>query len=74
MCRTQHCVAVGNGTDALEIALRSLGCRRGDDVIVTRPFAGLAAECDLIALRELLPSATAPLPRRKSASGRGARR
>ena len=34
----------------------------GDDVIVTRPFAGLAAECDLIALRELLPSATAPLP------------
>ena len=34
----------------------------GDDVIVARPFAGLAAECDLIALRELLPSATAPLP------------
>ena len=34
----------------------------GDDVIVTRPFAGLAAECDLVALREFLPSATAPLP------------
>jgi hypothetical protein len=34
----------------------------GDDVIVTRPFAGLAAECDLVAMRELLPSATAPLP------------
>jgi Family of unknown function (DUF5926)/SEC-C motif len=34
----------------------------GDDVIVSRPFAGLAAECDLVALRELLPSATAPLP------------
>ena len=34
----------------------------GDDVIVTRPFVGLAAECDLVALRELLPSATAPLP------------
>ncbi len=34
----------------------------GDDVIVTRPFAGLAAECDLVALRELLPSATATLP------------
>src|SRR5919202_6863877 len=34
----------------------------GEDVIVTRPFAGLAAECDLVALRELLPSATAPLP------------
>ncbi|QIK67828.1 SEC-C domain-containing protein [Nocardioides sp. HDW12B] len=30
--------------------------------LVTRPFAGLAAECDLVALRELVPAATAPLP------------
>jgi hypothetical protein len=37
----------------------------GDDVIVTRPFAGLAAECDLVAMREFLPSATAPLPLRE---------
>ncbi|MGC0366866.1 hypothetical protein ABH922_004850 [Rhodococcus sp. 27YEA15] len=29
---------------------------------VNRPFAGLAAECDLVALREFVPSATAPLP------------
>src|SRR4051794_14947657 len=28
---------------------------------VARPFAGLAAECDLVALREFVPSATAPL-------------
>lgn len=28
---------------------------------VARPFAGLAAECDLVALRELVPAATAPL-------------
>ncbi|OJY47398.1 DUF5926 family protein [Pseudonocardia sp. 73-21] len=34
----------------------------GDDVIVIRPFEGLAAECDLVALREFLPSAKAPLP------------
>src|SRR4051794_24290670 len=33
----------------------------GDDVIVPRPFAGLAAECELVAMREFLPSATAPL-------------
>lgn len=33
----------------------------GDDVIVTRPFEGLAIECDLVAMREFLPSATAPL-------------
>ena len=32
------------------------------DVIVNRPFVGLAAECQLVALREFVPSATAPLP------------
>jgi hypothetical protein len=36
----------------------------GDDVIVIRPFEGLAAEPDLIAMREFLPSATAELPLR----------
>lgn len=33
-----------------------------EDVIVPRPFEGLAAECQLVALREFVPSATAPLP------------
>ena len=28
---------------------------------MTRPFEGLAAECDLVALREFVPSATATL-------------
>lgn len=37
----------------------------GDDVIVTRPFAGLAVEPDLVAMREFLPSAFAPLPLRE---------
>lgn len=32
------------------------------DVMVIRPFAGLAAECELVALREFVPSATTPLP------------
>ena len=32
------------------------------DRIVTRPFEGLAGECELVALREFVPSATAPLP------------
>ncbi|RCW47292.1 SEC-C motif-containing protein [Halopolyspora algeriensis] len=31
------------------------------NVIVSRPFAGLAAECELVALREFVPSATAKL-------------
>ncbi len=29
-----HCVSVANGTDAIEIALRSLGIGRGDEVII----------------------------------------
>lgn len=33
-----------------------------EDIIVVRPYAGLAAECQLVALREFVPSATAPLP------------
>lgn len=33
----------------------------GTDVMVPRPFAGLAAECELVALREFVPSATATL-------------
>jgi Family of unknown function (DUF5926)/SEC-C motif len=31
------------------------------DVPVARPFEGLAGECELVALREFVPSATAPL-------------
>jgi hypothetical protein len=31
------------------------------DIFVARPFAGLADECEWVALRELVPAATAPL-------------
>src|SRR6478735_4067957 len=31
---TNHCVGVGNGLDAIELALRALGVRAGDEVIV----------------------------------------
>jgi Family of unknown function (DUF5926) len=31
---------------------------------VRRPFAGLPGECDLVAMREIIPAATAPLPLR----------
>lgn len=41
---------------------RYKNCHGGrDEILVTRPFEGRADECDLIALRELVPSATAPL-------------
>lgn len=33
----------------------------GATAYVARPFAGLSAECDLVAMRDLVPAATAPL-------------
>ena len=32
-CNVKHCIGVGNGTDAIFIALRTLGIGKGDDVI-----------------------------------------
>ncbi len=40
---------------------RYKSCHGAGDVAVARPFEGLAGECDWVALRELVPSATAPL-------------
>lgn len=37
------------------------GAPGGADLFVARPFEGLPGECDLVALRELVPSATVPL-------------
>jgi aminotransferase EvaB len=38
--QVEHCVGVGNGTDALELALLSVGCQPGDEV-VTAANAGM---------------------------------
>ncbi len=37
------------------------GAGDGTTAYVARPFEGLPSECDLVAMRELVPSATAPL-------------
>ena len=39
-CAAEHCVAVGNGTDALEFALRALGVSTGDEVITVANAGG----------------------------------
>jgi dTDP-4-amino-4,6-dideoxygalactose transaminase len=42
-CRTAHAVAVGNGTDAVHLALRALGIGPGDEVVVpTNTFVATA--------------------------------
>src|SRR5690348_18410364 len=37
------------------------GSASGAPVYVARPFEGLPSECDVVAMRELVPAATAPL-------------
>jgi dTDP-4-amino-4,6-dideoxygalactose transaminase len=41
-CGVSHCVAVANGTDALEIALRACGVSRGDEVATVANAGGYA--------------------------------
>src|SRR5262245_15715410 len=41
-CGTAHCVAVANGTDAIELALRALGVKPGDEVITVANAGGYA--------------------------------
>lgn len=33
-CGVKHCIGVGNGTDAIELALRAAGIGRGDEVLI----------------------------------------
>ena len=47
-CGVRHCVSVANGTDALELALRALGCGAGSEV-VTVANAGMYASAAIIA-------------------------
>jgi dTDP-4-amino-4,6-dideoxygalactose transaminase len=44
LCKVKHAIAVNSGTSALEIALRSLNLKSGDEVLVpTNTFAATAA-------------------------------
>src|SRR5690606_32183943 len=48
-CGASHAVGVGNGTDALELALRGVGCGPGDEVVVTAN-AGMYATTACLAI------------------------
>ena len=48
-CGTRHCIGVGNGTDALELALRALGLKPGDQV-ATVANAGMYASAAIMAV------------------------
>ena len=48
-CQRRFAVLVANGTDALEIALRTIGCREGDDVVTAANAGGYTtAACRLL--------------------------
>ncbi|MEA2972498.1 MAG: hypothetical protein QOG82_956 [Actinomycetota bacterium] len=53
-CGADHCVGVGNGTDALELSLRALGIGPGDGVIVPANSFVATAEAVLRAGAELI--------------------
>jgi len=41
-CKVAHCIPVGNGTEALELALRALSVESGDEVITVANAGGFA--------------------------------
>ena len=47
LCGVEHCVAVANGTDAIELALRAAGVGPGDEVII--PANTFAATAEAVA-------------------------
>jgi dTDP-4-amino-4,6-dideoxygalactose transaminase len=48
-CDTRHCIAVANGTDALEISLRSLAVGPGDELITVANAGGYTtAACHMV--------------------------
>ncbi len=49
----EHCIACGNGTDALQVAMMALGLKQGDEVITT-PFTFIAT-IEVISLLKLKP-------------------
>ena len=44
-CGVSHCVGVGNGTDAIELALRACGVGPGDEVIIPGIYGKFHCSC-----------------------------
>jgi dTDP-4-amino-4,6-dideoxygalactose transaminase len=47
ICKVRYCVGVGNGMDAIELALRAIGIKAGDEVITT-PMTAFATVLSII--------------------------
>jgi dTDP-3-amino-3,4,6-trideoxy-alpha-D-glucose transaminase len=60
-CETEHAVGVGSGTDALAFALRAVGVKPGDDVIV--PANTFIATAEAVSLAGARPLLVDPDPR-----------
>lgn len=53
-CGVAHCVGVGNGTDALELALRAIGVGEGDEVVV--PANSFVASAEAVVRAGAIPA------------------
>lgn len=59
-CRTAHCVGLGNGTDALELALRAVGVGPGSEVVL--PANTFVATAEAVARAGARPVLVDPDP------------